>query len=261
MLGKIPRLVWLIVALTVVIPATMACWPDISRGEICEKNEYTKAKECTYYKRLSFIFIKIVKTLDHHEGSVMGFVTLALAFFTWKLWWTTDRLVKGADKTAERQLRAYVALDDIYFTWMGMPAESTKTFPDGDSFVKVRVQNYGQTPAHDMEIWADFTKLAESEHKYTYSTELPEIGRQMLHPRQSYAAAIMRENQIEKHLHATFIYGRIIYQDIYRKKWWVTRFCYHYQGQNKFVPTGRHNHESRYDTYEEAKANYKAVSS
>ena len=44
--------------------------------------------------------------------------TGVLAVFTAKLWIATDRLVSGADKTAETQLRAYVALSEISTTFI-----------------------------------------------------------------------------------------------------------------------------------------------
>ncbi len=65
-----------------------------------------------------------------------------LAAFTALLWWATRGLVKGADKTAERQLRASIYVE-----------KTTLTFVDDDWKLIIRIRNFGQTPAHNVE-WA-----------------------------------------------------------------------------------------------------------
>ena len=39
-----------------------------------------------------------------------------------------------------------------------------------------------------------------------------------------------------------FTYGRVVYHDIY-SGWWVTKFCYRYEGDGSFVPHGDYNNE------------------
>jgi hypothetical protein len=76
---------------------------------------------------------------------ILGLVTGILGLATWKLWRSTDRLVKGAEDTASRQLRAYVL------------AKNCKvTRENGKSKLRVKVQNYGQTPAHELKIWLGY---------------------------------------------------------------------------------------------------------
>ncbi len=41
---------------------------------------------------------------------VIAVFTVILGFATWALWRSTDRLVRGAEETAERQLRAYISI-------------------------------------------------------------------------------------------------------------------------------------------------------
>jgi hypothetical protein len=62
-----------------------------------------------------------------------------LAIATWMLWYATARLVKGADRTAERQLRAYVFVEKTNFQSTG---------PQGWD-IRYRIKNFGHTPAHD----------------------------------------------------------------------------------------------------------------
>jgi hypothetical protein len=60
-----------------------------------------------------------------------------LAIATFGLWSATWRLVRGADRTAERQLRAYVGAFDFSFSYSGA----------GSFSVTVKVKNFGDTPA------------------------------------------------------------------------------------------------------------------
>jgi hypothetical protein len=75
-----------------------------------------------------------------------------VALFTGTLWWSTRRLwrvtnatLKHAEKTAERQLRAYVIVEG---------AIKTKN-PGGKGFgVAVDTKNFGDTPAYDLFQWS-----------------------------------------------------------------------------------------------------------
>jgi len=65
--------------------------------------------------------------------------TIVLAVATIFLWWATRRLVRGAEQTAERQLRAYVSL----------PTVEIQNFGAGRQLeIVISVLNSGQTPAY-----------------------------------------------------------------------------------------------------------------
>lgn len=66
----------------------------------------------------------------------MMWFTGVLAVSTVALWWSTRGLVIGAEKTAERQLRAYVLVD--------------RAVMEGSSEAHVIFRNSGQTPAYDV---------------------------------------------------------------------------------------------------------------
>lgn len=157
--------------------------------------------------------------------------TVVLAIANWKL-------VTGTDNNARRQLRAYIALNNIYFQREGL---------------KVKVENYGQTPAHDMTIWTWTTdEQPERGFVYDYPAKAPTVREQMLHPRQWYA------HPASMHLPYTYMsagffpYGKVVYRDVFGQ-WWATRFCYLYEGDNSFEPWGDHNREDGpYKTREEA---------
>jgi hypothetical protein len=77
---------------------------------------------------------------------VLGIATGILGIATWKLWRATDALVTGADKTAERQLRAYVSIE---------PVGLQDFVADRRPRVTFIVKNIGQTPAHRVRIVGD----------------------------------------------------------------------------------------------------------
>lgn len=76
------------------------------------------------------------------EFSILGIKPgeALLVLATFFLWWATRDLVKGADRNAQRQLRAYV-----------FPKATVGTVAVGQPFTAtVRANNSGQTPAYDM---------------------------------------------------------------------------------------------------------------
>jgi hypothetical protein len=57
-------------------------------GEICNKNEYTGAKECVQHHIGPFTLLWIVGVADSHNGLVTAIATILVAGFTWTLWLT-----------------------------------------------------------------------------------------------------------------------------------------------------------------------------
>jgi hypothetical protein len=85
---------------------------------------------------------------SHVHGEILGvkYGEWLLFLATVGLWWATWRLVIGADRTAERQLRAYVSVEPTIVYNFGTAALI---------MIGVDVQNHGETPAgiifHDFE--------------------------------------------------------------------------------------------------------------
>lgn len=69
-------------------------------------------------------------------------ITTVLAFFTATLWLSTRKLVMCTEKTAHRQLRAHVFPESVEISNIGAFDAS------GNDCVKIRIKNYGQTPAY-----------------------------------------------------------------------------------------------------------------
>ena len=73
----------------------------------------------------------------------LAIITAFLAWFTFRLWKATGKLVLGAESTAERQLRAYLLNNN----------DEVMEHNGGRVKVTVRIKNFGQTPAHKMRSW------------------------------------------------------------------------------------------------------------
>lgn len=71
----------------------------------------------------------------------VAFFTCLLFFATLALWWATRRLVVGAEKSSERQLRAYISSRPDF-----IHSFSPKTL----ATMRYTIENHGQTPAYSM---------------------------------------------------------------------------------------------------------------
>jgi hypothetical protein len=77
-----------------------------------------------------------VSVLGIHPGE------WGLIIATFLLWVATAKLVKAAEDTAQRQLRAYIFLEDA------------KVRQEGENYIiHYRITNFGQTPAHKIRLY------------------------------------------------------------------------------------------------------------
>jgi hypothetical protein len=81
--------------------------------------------------------------------AIIALFTIILGIATWLLWCATKKLVEGADKTAERQLRAYVTITNAEASFDGA----------GDLTATIRITNCGQTPAYNVSVSRDIRML------------------------------------------------------------------------------------------------------
>lgn len=97
-------------------------------------------------------FFRFVKDYDHSIVAIgtlaLVAVTFILAIATGFLWKATRDLVKGAEATSERQLRAYLSFSKSSLENFGT-AEPIKA--------SLKVKNCGQTPAYEVRDWMQFT--------------------------------------------------------------------------------------------------------
>lgn len=154
--------------------------------------------------------------------------TVVLAIFTFGLW-------SSGGKNAKKQLRAYVALEDIYFVWenefVPLP-QRTHT-----NIERIRVKNYGPTRASGMSIHITRTKNRDR------PIFVPiEVSNYTLPPGQRFGRTLREDMEFFKDKNPFWTHGMITYCDIY-DLWWVTEFCFEYVGNGRFVPDPEHNRE------------------
>jgi hypothetical protein len=166
---------------------------------------------------------------EHVHGELLGikYGEWLLVGATMALFWATRQLVTGADKTAKRQLRAYLHVSEARFTDIGFPS----------AIFLVNYTNTGQTPAYDV-----YSSIALHFGKFRLSEELKAVGSgtkgmitlgrdgeghaRIVAPRglsgEEYAA--VRDGKS-----AVFVYGVITYRDIFGDRW-TTEFRYYVGG-------------------------------
>lgn len=159
----------------------------------------------------------------------LALVTTALAFFTAYLWRATSRLVRGSEKTAERQLRAYV------LTKFGAPMTLNS---NGCLYASIITRNFGQTPAYEMTTFLEITlDKFPLDVELNASTRLPGTSKSIIAPSDEVSHFITypsplsqtEEAAIVSRKYAIYVYGTLLYTDAFSQKR-HTRFCVYSTG-------------------------------
>ena len=212
----------------------------------------------------------------HHEeiiavGTIfIAVFTIVLGLFTVSLAGATDKLVKGAERTERRELRAYVGLESLSFE---VTNENNPDFIlDLDTpgiihqdFVTVKIRNFGVTPARDVCVFTyvqpqgpherladDFFLTHNRDAAPTGAVRITlarfllnpgqmEISKSLVHPHAVREARALRIG--------LYVYGRIYYRDIYDRPW-RTKFCYSWEPSiadrsERFVAYEQYNGEDQ----------------
>lgn len=150
--------------------------------------------------------------------AVLALATIILAVFTIDLAFTSR-------KTAQRQLRAYLAVraERVYPFGPGIPLG-----------IRFRMTNHGQTPAYDVSHAADIAILPHPlPPDFKFPAQFPVASRFVLHPRASFDAgvAVPRPYTDVEIVQATTnngfricLYGIVMYRDAFNKDR-ETTFC------------------------------------
>jgi len=150
---------------------------------------------------------------------VLGLATSILGIATWKLWRSTDKLVAGAESTAKTQLRAYVAVCDVKIL-----------YADGEWQPNIRVtyQNYGKTPAHEVENRMDyffqiagtpsFKDLKQKDPRTMYLAPSQDRTTSLIIRQVDW---ILFKDAVAKKAVAVFVYGEIHYADAFGEPRWT----------------------------------------
>jgi hypothetical protein len=161
---------------------------------------------------------------------LMFFATVLLFVATVGLWLATVRLVKGAEKTAERQLRAYISV-----TSKGLD-EQSEVQERYAHYLELR--NTGQTPAYDLKIESvtnSLTHPVPSEFCFPFdppgaNPSVMMLGAGLRAEHVSYADQILDDGELlltksPGSGHRVYTYGTVSYRDVFGRSR-RTEFCY-----------------------------------
>jgi hypothetical protein len=144
--------------------------------------------------------------------------TALLFLATAALWWSTRRLVRGAQRSAERQLRAYVALE----------GGQVRVINNGTAIeVGVTFKNSGQTPGYQFNIWTCFEIHPPDAVPFTPAPPVDQRGggTSIIGAGQT-AGVTIRANLAAQHTlaslrsgqHFVYLWGQVDYVDIFRRR-------------------------------------------
>lgn len=134
------------------------------------------------------------------------------------LWLATRKLVISAEKSAEKQLRAYVVID-----WGAILLNSPS---QGKVTAWIRLKNFGVTPAYKLKAWNLFHRKTTSEMPFSASREFE--NESIVGPggtiNLSSTLAISTEQlqEINDKTFSFFVWGRVEYVDIFKKSRFFT---------------------------------------
>ncbi|MER8708005.1 hypothetical protein NKH49_20950 [Mesorhizobium sp. M1088] len=146
--------------------------------------------------------------------------TLLLSFATGALWWSTRKLVQGADRTAERQLRAYISVDNGPIAFR----QAKRALFE----FRLHITNNGLTPANNVRIISNVA-ITNSNIPigFDYSlTDLPMSSpfrsvtsvaprQSMFHSRMVKRMPVSELRLISSGENIFHVWGQVIYDDIY----------------------------------------------
>jgi hypothetical protein len=171
--------------------------------------------------------------IENNHEEIVAVFTMILAIVTGTLWRSTERLVKGADANAERQMRAYITIHSAEAT----PIYNNVTSGGGRILTagyrpgcEITMINNGQTPAYDLRIrgntafveWPiDETELETiSIEKNSSRAILGPGGRKSLSNATDDTLPILTDDDVAALIdgtHAFIAYGVITYRTIFGK--------------------------------------------
>jgi hypothetical protein len=169
--------------------------------------------------------------------SLLAIFTFLLFVAPVLLWLATRRLVRGAEDTSIRQLRAYVLVSGAQVMDVTKPERR---------IVQLSIRNFGKTPAHDVLFWMGTNVTWFPLRDNVLSREPPEgfrTGNDILPPEGPGVMAVEvgttnepQEAILQTGDAAIYAYGRVTYIDAFNKPR-ITEFRYMCRGEG--LVTGR----------------------
>lgn len=198
-------------------PAQSGHEPTQTGAEQQKPKETDEAGYVGWSRRKLVAFIEFA---DRNDKAIVAVGTILIAAFTVILglatvflWLATKKLVTGAEKTAEQQLRSYLGIDHTRFT-------ETELFASYD----IGFKNFGATPAHNVRAAVDselrdhgdttaFRKLVPD---ITFGSVFPSEGRDIFGV-EDRAFTTDEWNSIRSGSTILYVFGVIIYEDCFGK--------------------------------------------
>jgi hypothetical protein len=187
--------------------------------------EATCAKHCSIGEGATYGALhSFVEFVEYSEKFLIAFGTLIVAIFTVVLgvataflWRATRDLVSAADRTAERQLRAYVMVESVVIEDFGVGR-----IPK----LKITIRNFGLTPVHQLTHWST-VGFDAFPHTVPFpvrdETPLPPMalapsGKLITRPREQRELNLETWAALAAGTHAIYVIGEIRYEDAFGKR-------------------------------------------
>jgi hypothetical protein len=169
--------------------------------------------------------------VDKHEGFFVALFTLALFVATTALWRSTrkvgDEQIAQLKASSERQLRAYVYLDNAHFKYVDA----------GHWEITYKIRNSGRTPAHSVRVSAG-AEVVE------WNNALPELSKRTsasatmgsMAPGGDFFESIVSlegfasPDELSVGAKAIYLVGEIRYSDVFQSETRRTNFRYYIGG-------------------------------
>jgi hypothetical protein len=188
---------------------------DPKNNIYCHEYEESSEDYCAADYAITALAIEASRIAHQYAEDFIALFTGILGIATWFLWLSTRRLVRSAEKTAERQLRAYVGLD----TGAVMLDNQLINTMEIGGFVQLK--NYGLTPAYDFTSWMRF-RIQPTDEPPPYSKVGTPDSSSMLGPGASvafnieYRKILTADLQRIAHEKSTiYCWGRADYRDAF----------------------------------------------
>jgi hypothetical protein len=182
--------------------------PDQSGPQNLEESRAAISIAVDGYRRCTGDFV-------HENGeAIIAAFTVILAFSTIFLWVATRSLVKGAERTARFQLRAYIGIDQITISNVSAGEKP---------LVHVRIKNYGQTPAYDVRHFLESIVAEKGNETFVLDRVRPR-GAVILDPTNMFGVRSTMDNPLTAADHAAvmddtkriFFFGEVHYRDAFK---------------------------------------------
>jgi hypothetical protein len=181
-----------------------------------QSEKYDSAFAAAFIARANVYRDCLGNFIHGQKEEILAAFTVILAFSTIFLWVATRDLVKGAEKTARSELRAYVGVVNVTLT--GVVATDSP-------LVAIRFKNFGKTPAYEVATWMDCVlEIADAPEKsLKFGKEWS--GSSIINPDDSFTTRSTREVISEEDAKAViddvkrlYFRGGVRYRDAFGKK-------------------------------------------